>query len=96
MNEIFAKVKEKVLFGHIQKLFNIAIKYYLCLYMCKDFLDINESLFCGEIVSAFECADCPIDSIILDRFEQQRMKEKEVSQKHQLSYSRNNTNGISN
>lgn len=95
LNEIFAKVKEKVLFGHIQKLFNIAIKYYLCLYMCKDFLDINESLFCGEIVSAFEYADCPIDSIILERCEQQRMKEKGVGQEHQLSYSKINWSQIS-
>lgn len=85
LNKSFAKVKQKVLFGHIQKLFNIAIKLYLCLYMCREFLDLNESLFYDEIVSALKYADCPIDSIILDRFEQNQMKNK-IGQEHNLSY----------
>lgn len=86
INESFAIVKEKVLFGHIQKLFNIAIKLYLCLYMCKDYLDLNELLFYKEIVSALKYADCPIDSIILDQFEQKEMKRIGKGQKHKLLY----------
>lgn len=77
LKKIFEEVKEsEVRFGHIQKLFNIAIKFYLCLYMCREFLGLNNELFCPEIVEGFKNADCPIDSIIVDRFDQKKMKDK--------------------
>ncbi len=79
-------VKKKIRFGHIQKLFNIAVKLYLCLYRCKDYLGLNDSHFVTKITAAFQYADCPIDSIILDRFEQTKMKEKNIGDSYQLTY----------
>lgn len=60
-------------FGHIQKLFNMAIKYYLCLYFCGEYLNLNESYFTLEM-AALETADCPIDSIILNEIEMSNIK----------------------
>lgn len=82
----FQKVKENICFGHVQKLFNIAVKLYLCLYMCRIYLNIDDELFYNDIVAALETADCPIDSIILDRFEQKKMKEKGIGKEHELLY----------
>ena len=53
-------------FGHFQKMFNIALKLYVCLYFCRDYLDINEALFDENILNNMQNADCPIDSIILE------------------------------
>lgn len=82
----FKKVKESVCFGHVQKLFNIAVKLYLCLYMCRNYLDIDNELFYNDIVTALETADCPIDSIILDRFEQKKMREIGIGKEYELLY----------
>lgn len=86
LNDEFQKVKETICFGHIQKLFNIAVKLYLCLYMCRIYLNIGDGLFYNDIVAALETADCPVDSIILDRFEQKKMKEKGIGKEHELLY----------
>ena len=61
---------KKLCFGHFQKLFNIALKLYLCLYMCKDYLEIADGLFDKDIIRNIHKADCPIDSIILDRLKE--------------------------
>ena len=61
---VFLSVKESVCFGHIQKLFNMAIKFYLCLYFCAEHLNISKK-FDNKIVANLKYADCPIDSIIL-------------------------------
>ncbi len=71
----FQKIKEikdtksPLCFGHIQKLFNMALKYYLCLYFCREFLwksEAYEAYFFDKIKKAgLEKADCPVDSIIL-------------------------------
>ena len=53
-------------FGHYQKMFNIAIKLYVCLYLCREWLEIKESAFYKEILQNIHNADCPIDSIILE------------------------------
>ena len=55
-------------FGHIQKIFNIAIKLYFCLYALKDEIDIKAP-FCEEILH--DNQDCPIDSIILDKLDKE-------------------------
>lgn len=59
-------------FGHIQKMFNMAIKLFLCLKICAEQADImnidiglNKGRF--ECDFAFDTADCPIDSIILTK-----------------------------
>lgn len=59
--------KKPLCFGHIQKLFAMAVKYYVCIYICKDNLELNANLKIGEIIKKedLENADCPIDSIIL-------------------------------
>lgn len=54
-------------FGHFQKMFNIAIKLYVCLYLCHQWLDIAEDLFLQEILDHIDNADCPVDSIILGK-----------------------------
>ena len=61
-------------FGHIQKMFNIAIKLYLCLYICRDELGLCDCLFVNSIVNNFNNAHCPIDSIILGELEQKQME----------------------
>jgi len=60
--------------GHIQKMFNIAIKLYLCLFMCREELDLDYNIFNAAIVENFANADCPIDSIILGKLGQIGMK----------------------
>ena len=51
-------------FGHFQKLYNMAIKYYLCVYFCSDDLGIKHLMLQKIDLNWLECADCPIDSII--------------------------------
>lgn len=54
--------KNPICFGHIQKMFNLAIKFYLCLVILKDSGLFDKKL---NIDIDFEHADCPIDSKIL-------------------------------
>jgi hypothetical protein len=86
LSTVFGQVKEQIHFGHIQKLFNMAVKLYLCLYMCRSYLELNDELFIHKIVTALGYADAPIDSIILDRLEQKHMKQKGIGSKHELLY----------
>ena len=61
-----AKENDKPLcFGHIQKMFNIAVKLYLCVYMCREHLGLDDLPFDQNMLDALPYADCPIDSIIL-------------------------------
>ena len=53
-------------FGHIQKMFNIALKLYVCLYLCREYLGLTDRLFDKEILNGLSYADCPVDSIILN------------------------------
>lgn len=75
LKAVFGEIKKldgnrQLCFGHFQKMFNIAIKLYLCLYMCRGFLEIDDNLFCNEIIENLKKADCPVDSIILDRLKE--------------------------
>ena len=59
-------------FGHFQKLFNMALKLYLCLYACQKngLLPDLEAGLGKEITEAMlQNADCPIDSIILGKLD---------------------------
>lgn len=58
---------KQLCFGHFQKMFNIAIKLYICLYICRENLKIEDGLFDEEIIKNIKYADCPIDSIILEK-----------------------------
>ena len=73
-------------FGHIQKMFNIAIKLYLCLYMCREELDLNDDIFVADIVNNFANADCPIDSIILGKLEQVEMQKVGIGATYTAKY----------
>lgn len=86
LNTAFEQVKERISFGHIQKLFNIAVKLYLCLYMCRSYLELNDDFFIDEIVKALQYADSPIDSIIVDRLEQKHMKQAGLGNHYELRY----------
>lgn len=72
--------------GHIQKMFNIAIKLYLCLFMCREELGLDDNIFIMSIVNNFANADCPIDSIILGKLEQGAMKKVGVGSPYSLQY----------
>jgi hypothetical protein len=64
-------IKEtEITLGHTQKLFNMAVKYYLCIYMFRNELGVE------EIVKEydFKNADCPIDSVILDSLKEKGLK----------------------
>ncbi len=65
---------KRLSFGHIQKMFNIAIKLYLCLFICRAELELDDDIFIVDMVDNFANADCPIDSIILGKLEQAEMK----------------------
>ncbi len=70
LKELFGPYKavegeKKLCFGHFQKMFNMAIKLYLCLYMSADDLKLDNSLFDNGIIQNMRNADCPIDSFIL-------------------------------
>ena len=58
--------KQKLCFGHFQKMFNIAIKLYVCLYLCREWLDLPTDVFEEDILNNIQNADCPVDSIILE------------------------------
>ena len=61
-------------FGHIQKLYNMALKLYLCLYCWKKELGIDDVM--GNVISEKDLAnaDCPIDSIILKQMDRLGVK----------------------
>ena len=40
--------------GHIQKMFNIAIKLYLCLFMCREELDLDNNIFVTDTAKLFQ------------------------------------------
>ena len=86
---IFCNYKEtegkyQLCFGHFQKMFNIALKLYACLYLCRDDLEISENLFEEQIINNIQNADCPIDSIILDKLSEET-KNKEYILDHKWS-----------
>ena len=72
--------------GHIQKMYNIAIKLYLCLFMCREELDLDDDIFIQTIVDKFDKADCPIDSIILGKLEQGAMKKAGIGAPYTNQY----------
>lgn len=61
--------KNPLCFGHIQKLYNMALKNYICLYCWREELGIRE--FMGKTISETHLAnaDCPIDSVILKQLD---------------------------
>ncbi len=73
LKELIGKYKEvegekQVCFGHIQKMFNMAIKMYLCIYMCRAYLPFTHDkaeIFDMEIIDNIVNADCPIDNYVL-------------------------------
>lgn len=77
----FAKIKvtdfgaDKTLcFGHIQKMFSMALKLFLCLKICAEQandmgIDIGLNVEHFVCNFSFETADCPIDSIIIGRLD---------------------------
>lgn len=72
LRELFKPYKEldgnkQLCFGHFQKMFNIAIKFYVCLYICREYLKIEDKLFDPKIIENIRYANCPIDSIILEK-----------------------------
>lgn len=74
LKEVFKDIKmiegdKKLCFGHFQKMFNIALKLYVCLYFCRENLGID-GLFNNDIIANISNADCPIDSIILNRLDE--------------------------
>lgn len=89
LTEIFSKYKEtegkyQLCFGHFQKMFNMALKLYVCLYLCRDDLGISENLFAQHIINNIQNADCPIDSIILDKLSEETTN-KEYILEHKWS-----------
>ena len=54
--------------GILQKIFNIAVKLYYCIYLYRDYLGLD-----GIVQEYnFEKADCPIDNHILDTLEKNK------------------------
>ncbi len=77
---------KKLSFGHIQKMFNIAIKLYLCLFVCREELDLDDNIFVADIVNNFANADCPLDSIILRKLEQVEMQKNGIGATYTTKY----------
>ena len=77
---------KKLSFGHIQKMFNIAIKLYLCLFVCRAELDLDDNIFVADIVNNFANADCPLDSIILGKLEQVEMQKNGIGATYTTKY----------
>ena len=70
IKNVASGTEKSLCFGHIQKMFNMAIKLFLCLKICaeqaKDMkIDIGLEASLFDCNFAFDTADCPIDSIIL-------------------------------
>lgn len=90
------KSNKALSFGHIQKMFNIAIKLYLCLKICAESFRENPiilaygenvvldpqmfELLSGEDVSA----DCPIDHYVLDAIDK-RLKSSDARRTAEIS-----------
>lgn len=72
---------KQLCFGHFQKMFNIAIKVYLCIYMCKYYLGIKSTLFDDDIINNLKNADCPVDSIILNKLSKETTKKEYTNYK---------------
>lgn len=68
-------------FGHFQKMFNIALKLYVCLYVCRKQLDLAAEKFEDEILENVANADCPVDSIVLKRLSEDTKNPKFAEQK---------------
>lgn len=77
--------KRALCFGHFQKLYNMAVKYYICLYMLRDILGLkfmNDSVLYAD-PAYFEYADCPIDNYILKRLgENCQASQKDLQKKY--------------
>ncbi len=58
-----SEIKKEVKFGHMQKLFNMAEKNYLCIYLCRNELGLENVVKPYK----FDTADCPIDSVIIKK-----------------------------
>ena len=86
LEQLLGKYKETsgdhaLCFGHFQKMFNIAIKLYVCLYLCREFVGIDDKLFRAEIIHNLQYADCPLDSIILEKLARDAQKKEYTSHK---------------
>ncbi len=68
-------------FGHFQKMFNIALKLYVCLYVCREQLELEAELFDDEILKNLANADCPVVSIVLKRLSKDTKDPKFAKQK---------------
>ena len=86
---------KKLSFGHIQKMFNIAIKLYLCLFVCREELDLDDNIFVADIVNNFANADCPLDSIILGKLEQVEMQKNGITKYDGYTWSQLNSSDYS-
>ena len=80
MQQVIGEIKKAegdcaLCFGHLQKMFNIAVKLYFCLYMSRKELGI-ENLFYEDLTDCFQFADCPIDSIILNKLDKKIANEE--------------------
>ena len=87
LRQKFAAIKDienseyPLCFGHFQKLFNMAMKLYLCLYVSKPLVDIIRVSMGSEITAQMlEHADCPIDSIILKKLDKTENAAKKIKQ----------------
>ena len=58
-----SEIKKEVKFGHMQKLFNMAEKNYLCIYLCRNELGLENVVKSYK----FDTADCPIDGMIIKK-----------------------------
>ena len=67
-------------------MFNIAIKLYLCLFVCREELDLDDNIFVADIVNNFANADCPLDSIILGKLEQVEMQNNGIGATYTTKY----------
>lgn len=68
LSDAFSKIKEPLHFGHFQKLFNMAVKSYVCVYQHAEELNINKDIF--EHIKHTKHADCPIDNVILKKLDE--------------------------
>lgn len=71
---VFNGIKSSVTFGNIQKLFNMAMKYYLTITLCADAPNsfVSKSKLYQNF--AFDTADCPIDDKILSKLGKSSIK----------------------
>lgn len=72
-------------FGHFQKLYNMAVKLYICLYIFRKELDLafmEQSVLYAD-PDCFNNADCPIDSYILKKLDEKcKDSQKELNDKY--------------